>query len=285
MYELLIVAAYILPVISAANLAAKRQTQSPLLAILTFGIVNISGLWRICAVVVRRLSFAEATVFNPSKPVHRTAAFLLILGFAMLVGISLTDEVASASEGAAISLSQALIELAGTGALIMAAAFLGVGWLTRRRLSEVLRRLCLRMPTPREAGISIAAGVGLWFFSMAAVSVWEQAVPAHVFQEQTESARQYFQAFSGSIVTALLVAVVPAVSEEIFFRGALQPVFGTILTSLFFTLVHLQYGLSPASLILFAVSLGFAWLRLRFHTSAAIIAHAVFNLLPFLAGT
>ena len=81
------------------------------------------------------------------------------------------------------------------------------------------------------------------------------------------------------------MAVIPAVSEEVFYRGALQPILGVMLSSLFFTITHTQYGLTPATLILFVVSLGFAWLRLRYHTSAAIFAHAVFNFLPYLAGT
>ena len=104
----------------------------------------------------------------------------------------------------------------------------------RRGLPDVLGRLCLRMPTLREAGISIAIGVGLWIMSTTAVAVWEQAVPADVFKQQTESARQYSQAFSGSIAAALLLAIVPAMSEETFYRGALQPVFGVFLSSLLF---------------------------------------------------
>lgn len=265
--------------------AAQRQRVSPLLAIMTFGFVNIGGLWRLCAIAIGCLSVAEATAFDPKKPVHRTAAFLLILGFVMLAGINLTDEMVSGSEDSAVVFSDVVVEMLGTGALHLAVAFLGVGWVMRRRLPDVLRRLCLRVPTLPQVAISIAAGIGLWMLSTAVVAVWEQTVPADVFAKQTEEARQLSEAFSASLVTALLLAVVPAVSEEIFFRGAMQPVFGLFLTSLFFTAIHLQYGLTPALFILFAVSLGFSWLRLRFHTSAAIIAHAVFNFLPYLAGT
>ena len=279
MIELLIVAAYILPVIGAA----QSQRLSPFLAMLTFGAVNISGLWRMCAVALRRLSFGEAIAYDPNKAVHRAAAYLMLLGFMLLLGIMLASELTNANGGSTIALSDALIELLGAGALHLAAAFLGVGWVMRRRLADVLGRLCLRLPTLREAAISIAVGAGLWMFATASVAAWQQSLPADAFQQQTELARQYAQAFSGSLGAALLVAIVPAVSEEILYRGALQPIFGALVTSLFFTAIHLQYGLTPALLILFAVSLGFAWLRWRFHTSAAIIAHAVFNFLPFLA--
>lgn len=285
MLELLLIAVYILPVIAAANLAETRPTLSPLLALLTLGLVNIGGLWRACAGAVRRLSFAAAPTFDPEKPVHRTAAFLLLLGFLTIFMNHLIGDVPGESDDITTTLQGASLELVGTGALHLAAAFLGVGWLARRRLPAVRRRLRLQIPRLREVGLSIAVGVVLWLLTTAAVAVWEQAAPADIFQQQTQAARQYAQAFSASLSAALLLAIAPAVSEEIFYRGALQPVFGIFLSSLFFTATHMQYGLTPAVPILFGVSLGFAWLRLRFHTTAAIIAHALFNFLPYLAGT
>jgi len=78
------------------------------------------------------------------------------------------------------------------------------------------------------------------------------------------------------------VAILSSAGEEIFFRGALQPIFGLWVSSALFTLVHAQYGLSPELLILFFVSIGFGLLRMRFNTTAAIIAHASYNFAPFL---
>ncbi len=282
MSGILLIAILTLPQICAANLATKRPGLSSLLAILTLGLVNIGGLWRACAAAVNRLSFAESPAFDPDKPVHRSAALLLILGFLMTI---LNMLLPSEGEEFAVALRDALPELLGTGALHLAAAFLGVGLLTRRGLPAILHRLCLRMPSLKEVCVSVAVGAGLWLLMMAAVAIWEQAVPADVFERQTKAARQYSEAFSGSLAASLILAVVPAVSEETFYRGALQPVFGMFLSSLFFTATHQQYALTPALLILFGVSLGFAWLRTRYHTSAAIIAHAVFNFLPYLAGT
>ena len=58
--------------------------------------------------------------------------------------------------------------------------------------------------------------------------------------------------------------------------------FGVFVTSLLFTLLHPHYGMSPALFILFAVSIGFGFLRQRFSTTAAIICHATYNFAPFL---
>ena len=282
MLDILLIAVVVLPVICAANMAATRRRLLPLLLILTLGLVNIGWLWRGFASAVRRLGAGEEPAFDAEEPVHRTAALLLMLGLSVAtVNIALPTE----AEDMAVALDAALPELMATGALHLAAAFLGVGWMLRRRRAAVLRRLALRMPTLREAGISVAAGICLWLLTAAAVALWEAALPAEVFQLQTESARQFAAAFSGSIAAAMTLAIIPAFCEEIFYRGALQPIFGVFLSSLFFTATHQQYGLSPALLILFGLSLGFAWLRLRFDTSAAIIAHAVFNFLPFVTGT
>jgi membrane protease YdiL (CAAX protease family) len=76
---------------------------------------------------------------------------------------------------------------------------------------------------------------------------------------------------------AFWLALTAALSEEILFRGALQPVFGLPLTSVYFALVHMQYALTPAAVIIFVVALGLGWLRQRQSTSSAIIAHFVYN--------
>ena len=53
---------------------------------------------------------------------------------------------------------------------------------------------------------------------------------------------------------ALLISVTAGVSEEIAFRGALQPIFGLWPTALIFALFHLQYTLTPATLIILFVA-------------------------------
>ena len=284
MFEAILIAVIVFPLITVANREEAQGRRSIILALLTLGLVRINGLWRLFATGLRRLTFTETPAFDPAKPVHRTATLLMLIGFLMIAALTLSPDIADDSVLPIDAQAGAALELIGGGALHLGAAFLGVGWLTRRPLPDVLRRLCLRLPTLREAVVSIAVGVALWIFSTAAVAVWEQAVPADVFQQQTAEAQQFYEAFSGSLALALLLALLPALSEEIFYRGALQPVFGILLSSVFFTATHLQYAFTPALLILFAVSVGFAWLRLRIHTGAAIIAHAVFNFLPFLAG-
>lgn len=281
MLDHLAVTGYILVLILAANLEATRRINFPLLAVLTLGLAHSSSLWRLIATAVKRLCFGEGLAFDARKPVHRTAALLLLLGSGLFVSLSLTGAVNDRGAMPAATPHEAINQLLSAGALNLALAFLGVGWLSRRSSAEALRRLGLRRPSLRETVISVLAAVALWKLAAAATTLWAQMVPAEVFEQQNAAGRQVFRAFEGSMASALLLAIVAATSEEILYRGALQPIFGLFISSLFFTLMHLQYGLSPAALILFGVTLGFAWLRLRYCASAAIIAHAVYNFLPY----
>lgn len=71
-----------------------------------------------------------------------------------------------------------------------------------------------------------------------------------------------------------------SIGEEIFFRGALQPIFGSVLTALLFAVTHTQYAFTFTWVMVFLHGLCFAWLRRRYSTTAAIIAHAMYNFMP-----
>jgi membrane protease YdiL (CAAX protease family) len=155
-------------------------------------------------------------------------------------------------------------------------AILGTGLGTRRPLGEVLARLGLRAPTPRE----LLAGLGIAFVLLCAEFaiglIWQSLAPQGVFQDQNQ--------FSGLIMSnmntltmAFLLAFTSAVGEEIAFRGALQPIFGLWPTAIMFALTHIQYTLTPAVLIILSVGLGLGWLRQRYNTTTAITAHFLYN--------
>jgi membrane protease YdiL (CAAX protease family) len=76
---------------------------------------------------------------------------------------------------------------------------------------------------------------------------------------------------------AFLAAASAAIGEEILFRGALQPVFGIIPTTLFFALLHSQYALTPSTIVIILVGGAFGWLKEKQSTTAAIIAHFAYN--------
>ena len=274
-------AAAISLLIILANLEERRRNQHPGTASSAPGLKHFGALWSLVGALCKRLSFAERVSFDSRKPVHRVAALLMILHVILIFGrLALNEEFGGLDPYTSDELS-ALLQLAISASLSILVALLGVGWGTRRKLTAVMRRLDLRIPDRRDWLAGLLTAIGLYAMAQAATVLWVQSVSADVFEAQTSSSRLIFNSFNGSLVAGLLLALFTGVSEELLFRGALQPVFGIVITSMYFVVIHVQYAFTPAALILLVVSLGFGWLRLRRGTNAAIIAHAVYNFLPF----
>jgi uncharacterized protein len=86
-----------------------------------------------------------------------------------------------------------------------------------------------------------------------------------------------------SRVHVLVIAVIAAVSEEMFFRGVLQEWLGIWMTSVVFVLLHTRY-LKKWLLVavVFAISAGLGWLTECFgNITPAVIAH---GLVDFVSG-
>ena len=99
--------------------------------------------------------------------------------------------------------------------------------------------------------------------------------------EQYLASQAMFEALGNSLWLGFLVAFTAGVGEELLFRGALQPIFGNLIVSIFFVMMHSQYILTPASLIILLVSLVFGFLRTYYTTPSAMMAHFVYNFTPF----
>jgi len=107
-------------------------------------------------------------------------------------------------------------------------------------------------------------------------AIWSATTPPEVFREQNSLS----ELIGGSVNTlgmGFLLAATAAIGEEIAFRGTLQPVFGLWPTTLLFALVHIQYTLTPATLIIVIVGFGLGWLRRRYNTTPAIVTHFLYN--------
>ncbi|MDX2140193.1 MAG: CPBP family intramembrane glutamic endopeptidase [Chloroflexota bacterium] len=217
-----------------------------------------------------------AAGYNPAASVHTVA---IVLTLFIIVANFITFVLAGGIAGMASDLATDGLEVGAVlfqQVLWIVVSLLGVGFAIRRDLPDTLSRLGLRLPTPGDmiSGV-IMAIIGLVLVFVIS-TVWALLVPPEEIAAQTAASDQIAQAFD-SLPLAFIIALAVAVGEEVFFRGALQPVFGNLLTSVFFAIVHTQYALTPATLAIFVVSLGFGWLRQRFSTSSAIIAHFFFN--------
>lgn len=218
--------------------------------------------------------------YNPESTVHLTAVLLVLvvlcLNLFQFVLSGGLDGVAQALEESNTVSFSSVFETV----LFVAAAFLGVGYAIRRTMPDALQRLGLRLPIRQDVLSGAILGISLYLLSIVYTLIWAQLVDPQTFAEQTRAAQQLSNQME-TIPLIILVAGGAAVGEEVFMRGALQPVFGIWLTSAFFALLHSQYLLTPTIIFIFVIGFAFGQIRWRISTTAAIFAHFVYNIAPF----
>jgi uncharacterized protein len=205
------------------------------------------------------------------------ALFLLIYNFSSFVIVGGTAGIAKTFDTETPPLLLALTN----GILNLFVAALGVGLFIRRNEYQTLARLGLRWPTRADILTGLVVAVALVLVVFAMTSILSAITPPEVFEQQYAAVEVVNAPLSASILIALLSAIIYGTTEEILYRGAIQPIFGLIPTVILFTLTHLQYLFTPAMLIIFIVGLALGLLRQRLSTTAAIVAHIVYNVLPF----
>ncbi len=213
--------------------------------------------------------------FNPASIVHMVAMIYCLYFFgSQLTGFILSGGLEGIAEDFAEGLT--IWSLLLTAIPQLAIPIMGVGVGVRRNWREVFERLGLKKPTLQDVGIAIGVTIALFIFLVAASAIWAMVESQETIEEQQQAS----EALGDSINTiwlVLLVSVLAAVGEEIAFRGALQPIFGLWPTAILFAAIHLQYTLTPASLIILVVALTFGWLRMRYSTTTAIFTHFFYN--------
>ena len=148
---------------------------------------------------------------------------------------------------------------------------LGAGFPMRRTLQQTCTRLNLFVPAPRV--LLLAVGVGILLVSLVSVLWLLWVLVTWPLYAESEGSL-----VNPDLATVVLSAAMTALGEETMFRGLLQPVFGVVLTSVCFALLHMRPGVEIAFLPVLGVSLALGWLRRRHGTAAAIVAHFCYNL-------
>jgi hypothetical protein len=230
---------------------------------------------------LRRVISPNAT-YDPSSLVHTTALVLMMLQLTLTL---VSTYVAGGTSGVAENLSnqppntqQLGLDL-GVNVLF---ALGGVGFFMRRNLSETLQRLGIHAPTILDVALSIALGILMYIGITLASLVWQSTVSLETFERQTSAANAMFAAYASTPLLGVALAASSAVGEEVLYRGALQPVFGILITTGYFVLLHTQYLFTPAMLLILALGLVLAFVRARRNTTTAIMTHFVYNLIPFI---
>lgn len=225
----------------------------------------------VCIHPVRRL-LARLIPLDPGSAVHTLA--LVLAGY--LVGntlFALTQDVLL--ELLASGVTVTIIDILLQQIAFVIIAFFGAGYLTRRNLRQVSRRLGLERPTANQLLLGLAV-IGLLIVLQSVIGgVWALLDPeqAEILGDLNESLLSDFD----SVGEWLILAVAAGIGEEILFRGALQPIFGIFFTSILFAIVHVQYGLTPITLAVLLLGIILGILRRRTNTTVTIFVHFGYN--------
>ncbi|MCX7668539.1 MAG: CPBP family intramembrane metalloprotease [Anaerolineae bacterium] len=266
------------PLAREAGLALPPELDAAMLAAVGLGLwlPSVFGLMLLLP-PVRRLVGRLLPDFRATSPVHAVA-----LSYSALILINLLTTIGAGLDNLADMLEQAgpvnLVPSLWAQEIAMAfMALVGVGWLTRRRLRDGLRRLAIVRPGPRQvvAGLAVGAGLGI------AVVVLEMGL-ARVGIMNDANVERLSEQLLGPLIRqpfgVMTLGVAAALGEESLFRGALQPRFGLFLTALLFALLHSNYGLTLATAIVFGVGLLLGIVRQRTNTTTSMIVHATYNI-------
>jgi len=221
-----------------------------------------------------RRAMAKVTNIDPDSAIDWSGLSIVLALLGFLIPTAFVDSAPTVvSENSATMLTTGLLQNLLAYVLI---AYVAVGYRNYRTGEEATGRLGIQVPT----GTQIIYGLG--GVLAAFVAAFIGGVLTNVLQPDVIPGIEESMQAMMSGVTNPFVAVVLAIStgfgEEVFFRGAIQPRMGIVLTAVLFTFLHAQYGFTWILFGLFLVGLIFGWLAKRYGTMAAVVAHVLYNL-------
>jgi membrane protease YdiL (CAAX protease family) len=290
------IVAQLVGVMLTSQSSADRLNNNPALQIFDPNSINFTmiglGLWipALFGLIVLlprvRRAIAKLLPIDPDSIVHAVAlsfATLILPNLFVTLGIGLENLTQSLSE--TTDTTDLLLTTWAQNFGLFVLGMVGVGWLTRRTLSGVAKRLKLQMVSPQEVLIGAGAGIAL-LIVLAAILAIADALGLGDPSVDALSEELYGPFFK-SIFGILTVGIAAAWGEETVFRGALQPKFGRLFTSFLFAITHGNYGLSVTTVGIFLVGYALGFIRDRYSTTTSMITHATFNciqaLLAYLA--
>jgi membrane protease YdiL (CAAX protease family) len=246
------------------------------------GLVLIVGGIAALAALLRPVRRAMARLFpiDPASVVHATALSMTAAALSInvfqrifLSSLMTPEGVAQLQErGVSVSYADALVFPLLSLSL---AGLLGVGLFTRRKWSEVVERLGLSLPRPAHVGLAVLATALLLGMALGVDRLWAMFDPAG--QQQIGSVQGALLGGFTGLAGAFALGITAGIGEELFFRGAYQPRFGILLTSVLFASFHVQYFLSVSTLVVLISSVGFGLLRQRASLTTSMLAHFLYN--------
>jgi membrane protease YdiL (CAAX protease family) len=247
--------------------ASQRQAAALLLV--------IAALTALALVRPVRLSLARVAPLDPNSIVDLFGLIALAWGLAIGLLALFTVDLDALGDQLRITVTDSLIN----AVMYVGIAFGLVGLWIVRGPRDAARRLGLTRPTWRQAAIA----VGL-VAPMLLLSTGIDALGRLVQPDRYAQLERVLNAMGSSVTNpsiALLLGLCAGIGEELLFRGAIQPRFGLVPTTLLFGIAHTQYGSSFALLGVLVLGAIFAAERKYLNTTTAIVTHVLYDAAAF----
>jgi len=217
---------------------------------------------------------------DPENPVHTLALVLAVILLGLqLAFLTFVDVLAADRSQPPLTVG----DLFGQELPFLIIALAGIGLWTRRNAIQSAGRLGVVKPAWWHVTLALAAA-GLFFAFGQAVVLLSQALTPQVAHNVEVTTQHLFGRLQDPVGIAAL-ALLPAICEEILFRGALQPRLGLVVTAVLFTSIHTQYSISFDTLAVFLLALGLGLIRKYTNTTTSGVCHAVYNLTTAIAAS
>jgi membrane protease YdiL (CAAX protease family) len=257
---------------ASAFLELDRIHEKDTLQSLALFIVSIAALL-VFVPPIRRL-ISRSIPIEADDAVHTVALSLSFLVFVVYILTAFSLEQLIQDNGPVTTIGSLWTQ----DILLALTAIVGVGWLQKRTTKETLKRLGLVRPSFKIIFMGISFAIGFVIINLLLeqiASILGFGIDPNVDKITDQQLGPLFETIPGILTLGLAAAL----GEELIFRGAMLPKFGLIYTSILFTLVHANYGLSVATLIVFVLAITLGILRKRHSTTLTMVTHASYNII------
>ena len=220
-----------------------------------------------------RTRIARLLSLDPDNPVHALALALAVILFGSQVTlVSFTNVLAADQAQPPLT----VVDLFAQELPFLIIAVTGVGLFIRRNGTETAVRLGVVAPMWWQITLALAAA-GIFFAFAQGVDTLSHAWTPGMAHQIDTTTQHVFGGLNNPAGIAA-IAILPAICEEILFRGAIQPRLGLVVSALLFTSIHTQYSVSFDTLAVFILALGLGVIRKYTNTTTSSICHATYNL-------
>ncbi len=220
---------------------------------------------------------ASVTPMDPSSPIDLSGLAMILAVVTFLVVQAMLTGPVETDSATTTALTGNVIWLVLNAVTFVLVAYAAIGYRIYRTGLEATDRLGLRVPDLKTIGLGLAFVVPS-FAASTIGSVLTAAFQPDVVSNLEDTMEQMTSGLQNPI-GALFIGLSAGIGEEVLFRGAVQPRYGIMIAALFWTALHVQYDLSFVLLGLFGVGVILGLERRYFGTTAAIITHAVYNMI------